>query len=330
MVARMLALTGATLALTPAAAALARPQNGPILWSVSIAAGGGDGGSDQIDAVSTAGRSRTLQRCDGNNAAQISCGKWDNLALSPDGTRLAWDQPNDPTADAPHQVVALAAPDGSAATVLGTDTVSDSQPSFSPTGARLVFIRGDYTAPPSTPSAIVTSEISGGTVRTITSRFLATAPEFTPNGRRILFLNHTGTEARPAVSLWSISVSGAGARRLIPNAARFDVAPNGTIAFVNVNNGNLYTAAANGRHKHLVTHCPPGMDEIDQPRFSPDGRQIAFTADDFLADVPNPVSGVRLYLIRPGGRARVLAANDDSRANVVGIAWGPRHRAAVT
>ncbi len=108
----------------------------------------------------------------------------------------------------------------------------------------------------------------------------------------------------------------------------YDIAPDGQeIAFVvnsnlagNDENLDIYTVAASGGTARNLTAGNPAADE--EPRYSPDGRYLAFTQQTiprFYGDTKR-----LMVLERQGGTPRRLAADWDR--SISGMAWSPDSR----
>src|SRR5262249_8274700 len=150
-------------------------------------------------------------------------------------------------------VIVLAKADGSAPHVVDHGSAeSDSQPNFSPSGHRIVYVRGELGA----EGRIVTSNLAGGDVRVVTSAVTGYSPLWAPHPRTILFGHHE--------DIWSVGVNGSGLKRLITGGQNPDFSPNGR-QIVYLNNrgfistfGAIYTARADGSHRRklpLTGHC---------------------------------------------------------------------------
>ncbi|MCU1241841.1 MAG: hypothetical protein JWO71_2567 [Candidatus Acidoferrum typicum] len=111
-----------------------------------------------------------------------------------------------------------------------------------------------------------------------------------PDGNHVLAVDSSEYEDRP--SLWSISVLGGNARKLLENARNGSVSPDGSrIALIrgDVTNQEIWLASAQGEQQHKVTGQGGGVGEqhsetlgepgeiFGQLVWSPDGSRFAFT-----------------------------------------------------
>jgi DNA-binding winged helix-turn-helix (wHTH) protein/Tol biopolymer transport system component len=112
-----------------------------------------------------------------------------------------------------------------------------------------------------------------------------------PDGNHVLAVNSSEYEDRP--SLWSISVLGGYARKLLENARNGSVSPDGSqIAFIrgDATNQEIWLASAQGEQQHKVIGQTGGVEKeqssealgepgdiFGQLVWSPDGSRFAFT-----------------------------------------------------
>jgi Tol biopolymer transport system component len=295
-------------ALPGSATATFRGRNGRIAWSVFNAGGGGGGGYASLTTYNTTGRApRQLGYCAEDEMGNV-CESWQNVAYSPDGTHQLWDGQD----SSGRFVITLAGADASHPTVIvsepGTDDV---EPSFAPTGRRLVYIRqpagegGEF-------GAIVTSDLAGASVRVLSATVGAADPEYTPDGRHILFVRE-GRFSSPG-GLWSIGTDGHSLHRVLAHALAFDISPDGRhVAYVN-QRGDLYAARSDGSARRRVARRPGG-DPIETVRYSPTGKLLVFAGQGM---------GNALFTVpAAGGRTGRIVNNGDGRTDTAGLSWQP-------
>ncbi|MEV7095347.1 amidohydrolase family protein [Amycolatopsis sp. NPDC051045] len=134
--------------------------------------------------------------------------------------------------------------------------------------------------------------IAGGKARRITDDFAdATLPQFSPDGRRLVFQSYRDGNYH----LWSIGVDGTGVRQ--HTKGPFDhreprFSPDGTAIVFASDRGGSY-----GVHRLTVasgelTKLSDTPAEEAVPVWSPDGKRVAYTVDDVAIDVLEPASGV--------------------------------------
>ena len=170
-------------------------------------------------------------------------------------------------------------------------------PVWSPNGARIAFTGLDDGGHDDT---LVTVPAGGGRARVVArvaSRVLL--PRWRPDSRALIF--HTGPPT--ATRLLEVSARGGRLRELGPGSAPA-YAPDGErIAFVQ--SGALWTMRRDGTRRRRLTTPAPGV-VIERITWSPDGRRIAFLEDEpgdsiatFIRNIP-----------RRGGRARTITLPD--------------------
>ncbi len=290
-------VAGAFALLPSEAAATFHGRNALLAWS-SFVSNGKTGGAYAITMIPVGrGGRHVIRSCSDVDSVgnPIYCQDWYRVSFSPNGRRLMWDK----LTRGGNWVIALARSDGSAAHTIVHDTaLSDSQPSFSPTGQRIVYVRGQIGA----EGQIVTSDLTGGAVHVLTSTVTGSGPAWAPNGRTIVFVHNQ--------DIWSVGVNGLGAHRLIRNGQAPDFSPDGR-QIVYLSNGGvvstfgtIYTAHADGSHQRrlpIVGHCCKYVQSIV---FSPDGSKLAF---GLLS--PAATESIELATVSiAGGRPKVIAS----------------------
>jgi Tol biopolymer transport system component len=172
-------------------------------------------------------------------------------------------------------------------------TTSDREPTFSPSGRRVFFVRlGDETVRGTNHGDIYSVDLDGGGLRQITSGTAADfSPAVSPRGRQLVFSRGgwrlANGERAGSQHIFSIRLNGSHLWDLTPKlepgapAADPDFSPNGrTIAFGigYRSDSDLFTMRANGgrlkrltgRHTHAVLH---GYG-YSEPAFSPAGGRL--------------------------------------------------------
>jgi Tol biopolymer transport system component len=302
----LLALASTALLAGPAAATF-KGHDGRIAWAVWNAGGGGGGGFASLTTYNTRGRAaRQLGYCPEDDSGNV-CSNWYDVTYSPDGSQLLWDQAD----SSGKRLIVLAGADGSHPTPIADEPTDDTQANFSPDGNRIVYVR-QLTGSGGSDGTIVTGDVTGNNLRVLSASIRGSAPEFTPDGKRIVFLRATG-------GIWSIGRRGQSPRRLIARAAAFDIAPDGhSIAYL-TSRGGLYIARSDGTRARRLAREP--VSDLPSPAvsFSPDGKQIVFSAFGHSHD-----SGAAIYLIgASGGKPRLLKDSLDPRTVTSGLAWQP-------
>jgi Tol biopolymer transport system component len=289
------------LAVAPATADATFPgRTGVIAWSYSYQLNEGPtpGGYGILTVPGRGGRDHAVRSC----STFGYCETWTHVSYSPNGEKLAWEiQTRRGESD-----VVVADADGTHAVVVGRGFGE----SFAPSGQRLVFVRSS-----GAHEQIVTSDLHGGVVRTLLSVTGAADPQFSPNGRQILFASHT--------AVWIMDATGRDAHAIIANAKAPSWAPNGNeIAYVSFRSGRVFTALPDGAQGREL----PGDGLCYRPAcgggsnfavFSPKGRTIAFDDIDASGD-PNVYT-----MPAVGGRAKDIDSfyTDDAGGAVTGLTW---------
>lgn len=205
----------------------------------------------------------------------------------------------------------------------------DLQPRWSPDGKRIAFVRflGEGHA-----DDLYVADANGRNARSLTRGPADDQePAWSPDGSQIVFAGDRDSE-RTLVDLYVISVSGGDVRPLVSdpwNDAEPDWSPDGSqIAFARfppadensddeeILPGDIYTVGANGSGAGRLTSDPA---DDEEPRFSPDGRTIAFTS--------TRDGHFQLYLMNAdgSGQHRLLASSADDREP----SWSPDGRSLV-
>lgn len=296
--------------LLPASASATFPgRNGRIAWAVWNAGGGGGGGFASLTSFPLAGgHGKQLGYCPEDDNGNV-CQNWYDVAYSADGQQLVWDQPG----PRQNRVIVLAGPSANNPLVIDHEAAADWEPSFSPDGRRIVYMR----EPPRGTGhwgKLVISDLAGSKPRLITRAVTGAYPEFTPDGQRVAFVRAGG-------GIWSVGTDGTRLRHLIRGAKQFDLSPDGhLIAYVS-HRGDLYVAQLDGTRAHRAARADASDEPIDAVRFSPDGRLLAFTKP---AAPSGRVQGETLYTVPArGGRVEVISSSGDYRTQTTGLAWQP-------
>jgi dipeptidyl aminopeptidase/acylaminoacyl peptidase len=257
------------------------------------------------------------------------CTVFAHVAYSPDGTQLVYDEQQQSVSDAPNplSVLVLKGPGGSAPVTIADTAKTQNyfEPSFLPSGKRIVFVRSATVGPQSDPpphGQIVTSDLTGGNIRVVTS-LLGADPVVSPSGRKVLF-DHRG-------GIWVVGVNGGTAHELIRTGGFPDFSPDGrSIAYLSGGKQILYVARADGTHARQVLGTYPGQKKrhalqyANYPRFSPDGTEIAFSPAYYNVEGDPSLARVPVG----GGSAKVVWTSPplDAGGTDFGIAWQPLPR----
>jgi Tol biopolymer transport system component len=292
------------LALGPADAAATFPgRNGRIAWSYMVSANEGPTPPQYglLTVAGFGGAHHGLRSC----STFGYCRQWADVSSSPNGRQLAWDIQ---TRGAARVIVADA--DGKHALPVGVGF----DPSFSPSGRRLIYIRQHGNM-----DQIVTTNLHGRDVQTLLDVTSAADPQISPNGKQILFAHEQ--------TIWIMDANGRDAEPIVANGKAPDWAPSGTeIAYVGVRSGRVYTALPDGADRHELPAdglCyPPACGGGGNfAVFSPNGRYIAFDNGDASGDPT-------VYTMpAAGGAAKGIdyVFTDDAGGSALGLSWQSLH-----
>jgi TolB protein len=201
-------------------------------------------------------------------------------AWSPDGLWIAYSATTDSGGD-----LWLISPDGASARRLTNDPPLEDSPDWSPDGGRIAFHATREGRPPS----IWILDLADSSVTQLTHERTRTLnPAWSPNGRAITYYGIASGDEQ----VWEIPVDGGPARRLSHHATQSwnaDWSPNGEeIVFSGYRNsetgGSLFIMPEEGEgaqceHARALTRRKDHRWDRE-PSWSPDGRWIAFTAQD--------------------------------------------------
>ena len=276
---RSIAMLCALVALlgSPAAASATMPgDNGRILFTSFTDEGG------QLFTV----------RPSGSGLRQITHVQGDavNADWSPDGRRVAFAFANETGSR-----IAIIHADGSHMRILPQPTgVFDDQPSYSPDGRWIYFVREDGTTH---QVSIWRMKTDGSHQRRLIAGFpdgFVTDPNVSPDGRRLSFQGWDGSlvgpapNEEPARGLFTAWIDGSHIRQIRPYSAdetvKADWAPDGLRIAVTENanhfdpedSADIVTMRRDGTHRRYVTHLHDGVTNAYLGSYSPDGRWLVF------------------------------------------------------
>ena len=196
----------------------------------------------------------------------------------------------------------------------------DSAPAWSPDGESIAFIR--HHPGENSLSALMVSGPGGAGLRTLV-RFEARsfayldAPDWSPDGKSIVYSRVKFTEASYEPSLYSVPAAGGTPRRLVANGDEASWSPDGQrIAFVSLRDkngrrcgreecsyaGELYVMDADGTARTRLTN---DLGDERAPAWSADGERIAFHSDRNYPSGEHP----ELYSIKPDGSCLTWLTN---------------------
>ena len=142
-------------------------------------------------------------------------------------------------------------------------------------------------------------------------------PAFSPDGRRILFTHET----RAGLEVWLMDSDGGNQRPLVADGANLAASWSGDgtrIAYAHASrpgeNLRIWVMDANGANRHQLTGATAPEIHENVPRWSPDGRRIAFTSN------------------RRGGRFEIWVADAEDGGNLRALtsaSFDPSLQAAV-
>jgi Tol biopolymer transport system component len=207
----------------------------------------------------------------------------------------------------------------------------DSGPVWAPGGRTLVFERNlPYWG--SDRMRLMAVSASGGRPRQLTSGPFDAMPTYAPDGRRIAFTRVVQSVVAPTAALFTVDGRGKHLAPLLSDGLDLSAAwspDGGTVAFSRLANAQmpleqatLYLAGADGSNVRQLGAVPlHGV----SPRWSPDGKRLAFVSFDDANDPPCPAGSCppsgELYVVGADGTG--LTRLTRSKADDEHPSWSP-------
>ncbi len=168
-------------------------------------------------------------------------------------------------------------PDGSEERVVYTASDPVRTLSSSPDGSKIVFVI-DYPWPSGADLFIINS--NGSDVKRLTYNQSAEDPTFSPDGKKIAFVNNDGDK-----EIYTMNLDGSNIQKLTDNTTTDrhpSFSPDGSkIVFLRIigiiNDVHVMNSDGSG-----VKRLTFSTSTLDYPSFSPDGTKIVFTRDDAI------------------------------------------------
>lgn len=252
---------------------------------------------------------------------------------SPDGRRIAFTRPQEvgefSTFTDDDVFVMDADGDGVRQLTEENPGFHSGQPTWSPDGGEIAFVRGPMLAAGiGTPGSLFVMATDGSDVRRLTRGALDSGPAWSPDGREIVFSR--AKDFNSPRGIWVVDVSGGEPRVLTHTVDYFDTfpawSPDGTrIAFARAipqqsefdGKAAIYVMNRDGtgldlilRHQHFA-RAPLGL------AWSPDGRTIAFETSP-----THECTSISLVEIQSGA-VRALTSCARQSESAVAPAWQP-------
>jgi TolB protein len=189
---------------------------------------------------------------------------------SADGTHIVFERRHGLSTDTFQRAVWMIRADGSASTRIGPK--KRGQPSISPDGTRIVFVRGLFTS-----ANLFIMDLQGEIVRRLTSTFGEEAePEWSPDGSAIAFLMDDPSSG--VMEIWTMPATGGVPSRVTSSGigkSTIDWSPDGArLAYTTVESPNrIGVVDADGSNDHIILG---DASDNSSPAWSPDGTVIAF------------------------------------------------------
>jgi TolB protein len=208
-------------------------------------------------------------------------------AWAPGGKRVAFDAGTR---------LAVMRSDGTGFRLLPQITSDDGEPAWSPDGTRLVLSGAEAVGGPSDLHVL---DLASGRARRLTSDG-GRAPAWSLRGR--IAFTRGGSPSRPGTgAVYTVRPGGSGLRLLARRASNPSWSPRGTRLVVVRplrTLTRLWVVRADGsRLRRMIT---PGADNPQQPCWSPDGKQIAYTGFEGNL-VAQRLRDRRIRQVAPGG-----------------------------
>ena len=227
-------------------------------------------------------------------------------AVSPDGTRVAYATLRHSEVEGRFDIV-TAALDGTEREQLTRDSRTEREPSWSPDGARIAFLR---------PGALHTMAADGSDVRNLAVKLGAglEPPAWSPDGTRLAFRGHT------TYALYVVGADGSNLTRVAEGpVGRPAWSLDGRLAFVTgvtVGEGRFVVVVmdANGSNRQVLIEdgYPPVL-------WSPDGTEV-------LAKYIVQREGldtIGVYAISVDGEHAMRLVTETGENEILGMAWSP-------
>lgn len=211
---------------------------------------------------------------------------------------------------------------------------SDQHAEFSPNGTRIAYWHQDYCEPETPVTGLWVARSDGSAVRPIAlPNGIGGSFAFSPDGRRLVLLAPDRALRNPqvVVDLASGSVLSSylwGAQSLWEYAS-IDWGRRGRVAIGGTRGGAIWTAAATGGRRELMTTRSAGYRVDVEPNFSPSGRSVVFVRVVSSFDQNSARYEIwRTSVGRPRHAERLISSREDLTSPV--FSPDGRHIAFVT
>ena len=235
---------------------------------------------------------------------------------SPDGRRIVFS--HDMTGALEMYVINS---DGTGLTQITHDGLVDIFARWSPDGKHFVFLS---TSLKNGAGVITTMRTDGSNRKVLTDEipFDSYQPEYTPDGRQIVFASQQGGLIS---AVWIMNADGSGKRRLTDapiEAGGPDVSPDGrTLAFYSHQNTpkptTIWVMNVDGSQKRRLT--PLGLFDV-YPIYSPDGKRILFQGGPLTSPINLYTMNVDGSAVRPVVANLIIGGCPDG--NCISPDWG--------
>ena len=261
-----------------------------------------------------------VSKSNGTSQKRITEGPANFSDWSPDGSRIAFDFPDETGVH-----IATIAPDGTGQRTLTANAGVQEAPDWSSDGKWIAYNSFTFDTGPSAISIWI-MRADGSDARMLTEGAIDVEPVFSPDGSKLAFGRIVGDSPQGQLeAIYVVNADGTGLREVVPARAGlehpdwspdgrsivFNIAPENPVA---ADTGAIMSVQPDGQRLHVLV---PGTKELRffKPSWSPDGHRLLAGCNDTKTGLD------MLCLISAGGKARVVVGGT---THVNFPSWGPK------